>query len=614
MLQNVQRMLRGNMTNIKIFTTHNLNSDNFRISNDIFVPIGYNRDDFKDVPLDNKKYCELSTQYYAWKKVNADYYGFTHYRRFISFAETKFEPSDDWNVVICDYLNESTAKKFGLNNCDKIREEVEKYDVISIVPADLKKLKIKSVYEQYKLGQRLHIEDLDIMAEIVKEFYPDIFPSLESYMNGTEFYSCNMFIMKKDLFFEYSEFLFSVLAEFEKRKSVDGYSVEGKRTLGHLGERLFGIYYTYLKNQNKFKFSEKQMVIFAHTESPKALQPAFSKNNIGIVISSSEFYAPFASATIQSIIDCSNSENNYDLIILTKNMSIKCKNLFLRQIQGKANFSIRFFDVGSFFADYKLYESPTISIETYFRLVIPEILPDYDKVVYLDSDLIVKTDVAELYNEELGNNLLAGVVDVVNSGCVNGFDQKTADYYNIELKMKDSFSMINMGVAVMNCALFREKFTTQYLLEFALQGRFKFQDQDLLNIICEGKIKYLDPAWNFFADPVNSYRGWIAAFAPAHQYESYLNAKKNIKIVHYAGNEKPWKYDTCDYEYADEFWTVFIKTPFYGSFMFKHFTFSQTAVKEKISLFRRIANKLLPKGTRRREFVKKIYKLIKKRG
>lgn len=600
-------------SNIKIFTTHTLNTNNFKLENEIFTPIGYQAADFADIPLDNSKYCELCTQYYAWKNIDADYYGFTHYRRFISFSDNLKNSPDDWNIILEDYLNEDTVKKYGLDDCKKITDEVQKYDVISIVPANLKKLGISSVYDQYRLGQKLHQEDLSILDAIVKKLYPDIYPYYEQYMNGTDFYSCNIFIMQKTLFFAYSEFLFSVLKEFENRKSFDRYSVEGLRTPGHLGERLFGAYYTYLKAQNKYKTCDKSLVYFCYPASKTYLSPAFSDSDISIVLSSNESYAPFASAAIQSIIDNASKDKNYDIIVLNKNMSVSCKNMFYKQIINKPNFSIRFYDVGSFFSSYHLYESPTISFETYFRLVIPEILKDYQKVIYLDCDLIVKSDIAELYETNLEDNLIAGVIDIANSGVVNGYNQELYDYYTIDLKMKNPYKLINAGVLVINCEAFRNKYNTKYLLEFAQQGNFKFQDQDLLNIICEDKILYLGPEWNFFADPINSYRGWVETFAPAKLYKSYLSAKTNAKILHYAGNEKPWKYDTCDYEYADEFWTVFIKTPFYGAFMMKNSTRSNCDTPTnmpKKPLLRRLADKLLPYGTKRRAIVKKIYRKL----
>lgn len=561
--------------NVKIFTTHTVGKENYILQNDIFQPIrnNANLDKAHNMPGDNTgdnisskgtSYCELCTQYWAWKNVQADYYGFTHYRRFFSFAD-ELKPADDWSVILRNYLNDESIKEFKLDDVNHIRREVEKYDAIAIVPVDLKRVNIQSVYEQYKTGHKLHIEDIDLMMSIIKDKYPAYYPTAKRYMEGQTLYLCNMFIMRQDLFKQYSEWLFNILAEFDKQNDMTNYSAEGYRTPGHLGERLFGIFFTYLKEQNKYKLGERQIVMFKNTENHIVPTPCTVNNNIPIVMSANDKFAPFAAAAITSMIDYSSSANYYDIIMLVNNMSETVKQRLLTVVKNVCNFSLRFFDVGSIFSKYKLFERPNISIETYYRLAIPEYMSAYDKVLYLDGDIIVKHDVAELYNINIENNLLGGVIDVVNAGVVNGFDKDGETYNREKLQLKDIYSQINAGVILINCIEFRKSFTTKFLLNFAQAGNFRFQDQDALNVLCEGRIKYLDPAWNFFADPVDSYRGWIATFAPRELYKAYRDAAKNPKILHYAGNEKPWWFP--DAEWADDFWNVFMRTPFYNSFM-----------------------------------------------
>ena len=561
--------------NIKIFSTHTVGKESYIVKNDIFQPIRNNAalDKVKNIPGDNigdnisskgTSYCELCTQYWAWKNVEADYYGFCHYRRFFSFSDA-LQPTDDWSVVLRDYLNDGAVKEFRLDDVDHIRQQVEEYDAIAIVPVDLRKVQIESVYKQYKTGHKLHIEDIDLMMSIIEEKYPEYYPTAKRYMAGQTLYLCNMFIMRQNLFKQYSEWLFNILAEFDKRNDMVNYSLEGYRTPGHLGERLFGIFFTYLKEQNKYKLGERQLVMFAHPELQIPPSPAFVENNVPIVMSSSDFYAKFASATIRSIADHAAPENNYDVILLVNGMGETTKNRLRQVVKGLNNFSVRFFDVGHIFSNYCLYESATISVETYFRMVIPEYFKRYDKVVYLDSDIIAKTDIAELFNIDIGDNLLGGVIDVTNAGVINGFDKEAAKYHKDKLQLKNGYNYINAGVLQINCVAFRKEFTTKFLLDFVQAGNFKFQDQDALNVLCEGKIQYLDPAWNFFADPVDGYRGWIATYAPKELYKAYRDAAKNPKILHYAGNEKPWWFP--DVEWADDFWDVFMRTPFYNSFI-----------------------------------------------
>lgn len=566
--------------NVKIFSTHTVGKESYILKNEIFQPIrnNANLDKAHNMPGDNtgdnisskgSSYCELCTQYWAWKNVQADYYGFCHYRRFFSFAD-ELKPTDDWSVILRDYLNDESVKEFKLDDVNHIRHEVEKYDVIAIAPVDLKRVNIQSVYEQYKTGQKLHIEDIDLMMSIIENKYPAYYSAAKRYMEGQTLYLCNMFIMRQDLFKQYSEWLFNILAEFDKQNDMANYSVEGYRTPGHLGERLFGIFFTYLKEQNKYKLGERQLVMFAHPELQVSPSPTFSENNIPIIMSSSDFYAKFASATIRSIADYAGLENNYDIIVLVKDMGEITRNRLRQVVKGLNNFSLRFFDVGNIFSKYCLYESSTISVETYFRIIIPEYFKEYDKVVYLDSDIIVKTDIAEIFNIDIGDNLLGGVVDVVNAGVVNGFDKEGETYNREKLQLKDIYSQINAGVILINCIEFRKKFTTKFLLNFVQAGNFRFQDQDALNVLCEGRIQYLDPAWNFFADPVDGYRGWIATYAPKELYMAYRDAAKNPKILHYAGNEKPWWFP--DVEWSDDFWEVFMRTPFYNAFIRQRMT------------------------------------------
>lgn len=68
-------------------------------------------------------------------------------------------------------------------------------------------------------------------------------------------------------------------------------------------------------------------------------------------------------------------------------------------ITDKSNFSIRYLDPTPYIQGCSFYIRGHFSIETYFRLVLPELLPGYQKILYLDSDMVVQGDVAELYNE-----------------------------------------------------------------------------------------------------------------------------------------------------------------------------------------------------------------------
>lgn len=183
----------------------------------------------------NPSYCELTVQYYAWKNEEADYYGFCHYRRFFCFDKSIKKP-----YITLGKIKEKHKRLLG--NGDEIKELVKSYDVISPIGEDVG----CTVYEKYVNSSVSFKEDIDLFVRILKEKYPYLSPYADEYLNGREQYFCNMFIMKKELFFEYSETLFSVLEEFDRHKKVYG-DFQKDRTDGYLGERFFGIYLEYLE-------------------------------------------------------------------------------------------------------------------------------------------------------------------------------------------------------------------------------------------------------------------------------------------------------------------------------------------------------------------------------
>lgn len=248
-------------------------------------------------------------------------------------------------------------------------------------------------------------------------------------------------------------------------------------------------------------------------------------------------YIPFLAVAIQSLIDNSSNKNKYEIKILYTNVSEE--NMLKIKKYEKENVSIEFVNVNSQLEKVqdKLYTRNYFSNTTYFRLFIPELYPQYDKALYLDSDTTIVADVANLYNEEIEDNLIAGVPD----GAVQmvGIFQ---DYVEKVVGVVDYNNYFNAGVIVMNLQelrkyKFQEKFL--YLLE---KVRFEVaQDQDYLNRLCKGKVKLLDNSWNKM--PVMG------------------KDDKEVRIIHYNLGAKPWYFD--DVPYQEYFWKYAEKTEFY---------------------------------------------------
>lgn len=565
------------MGEIKIFTICHKNS--FIPSHPLLQPLQvgairgahldgmFHDDEGENISEKNPMYCELTGHYWVWKHIEAEYYGFYHYRRFLSFAEEELSHNDFQDVVL-NRADAATMKLLGYEN-ENLETLIKQYDVITSKPAKLKDLNrgFKCNADQYLAQPYEYKEDLEVLLEIIEEKYPEFLPLAKRYLYEIDYgYFCNMYIMKKNLFMDYSAWLFDILEEHEKRRDYTNYNVDGYRVSGYLGERLFGIYYLYLQEKG-CKTLEVQRTLFQDTEPEREYAPVGGEKSVPIVMAANDNYAPYAGTTMLSILEHGSADRFYDFLLLTHDISEKNRAFLQDMAAGFANASLRIVDPSRFFAGYDLFTRAHFSVETYYRLVLPQLLPQYDKVLYLDVDMIAQGDVAALYDTELGNNLLGAVVDVDTAGLYNGFDPGKKTYMDKELGLEDPYHYFQAGTLLLNLKAFRETFTMEHVLEVAASKNWQLLDQDILNVLCENRVKYLDMKWNVLYNYGDLRISKIFRLAPQWMYNAYMEARKAPMIIHYAGPDKPWKYPESDF--ADKFWNVARKTPYYEALLYR---------------------------------------------
>lgn len=183
----------------------------------------------------NKRFCELTAQYWVWKNIEADYYGFFHYRRYLV-------PNPKTKKI---YQLHSLPDEIFLDKCEFSQFEslIPNYDII--VPKS-ENMRIP-VARHYAEANFHHKKDLDLMKSILIRQQPQYQSAMEQYLMQTSCYFGNIFIMKKEVFQDYCEWLYPVLFHIEQEIDMTEYGVEEQRVLGYLGERLLGIYYTQRK-------------------------------------------------------------------------------------------------------------------------------------------------------------------------------------------------------------------------------------------------------------------------------------------------------------------------------------------------------------------------------
>lgn len=524
----------------------------------------------ENISAQNPKYCELTAQYWAWKNYdkigNPDYIGFMHYRRHFIFNEN-YEPEEKDNMhkygysaYVFENLSKNYFSKIYLDD-EHIRESVKNTDMIFVKKANMKRLHCKNGREDFiKNCPGSYAEDYDKCMDLIKKLYPEYIQEIKDLNNGPYRYFYNMFIMKREDFFEYSEFLFSILEEYKKEIDFTNYSRNGQRLLGYMGEFILTLF-AFKKSKDKDKHIKELYSSFViDTSEKKNLLPAFKSNNNVIAMSSSNEYVPYLSTCLQSLKEVANNNQNYDCIIFERSITDQNKKILKQQIE-QDNISLRFVNPTSLLKGYNLKFPRHYNLECYFRLTSPLILKNFEKVLFTDVDLLFKKDPSVVYNVNISDYPLGACQDFIMGAFLN-IPPSKADwrkYCKEELHLDNSYKYFNTGVMLINIKYFNKNNLSEKILKLVSKKQYRILEQDGLNAYFKTGIKYLETSWNF---PVaNFYYKTILNLMPAYCYEQYEKDSENPSIIHFAGTTKPWF--SLDLDYADLWWSYARKTPFY---------------------------------------------------
>jgi len=279
------------------------------------------------------------------------------------------------------------------------------------------------------------------------------------------------------------------------------------------------------------------------------------KKEIPVFFSTDDNYIPYLDIAVSSLI--ANASMEYDYKIIVINTGLMPENIAKVKANEKPGFTIDFVDISESLESIRSYFKDVyhFSIVTYYRLFIASLFPQYDKIVYLDCDLVVLGDISELYNVDLKDNILAAAPEQ--------YVRNTAEfrrYAEIALGV-DPDMYVNAGVLVINLAEFRKNRIESKFTHLATEFDFDLLDPDqaYLNYLCAGKIHVLPNGWN--KEPM----------------DLPCEGKKNI--VHYALYKKPWQYDdVIDGEY---FWNYAKVSPFYETILQNRANFGAVEKAEK---------------------------------
>ena len=252
-------------------------------------------------------------------------------------------------------------------------------------------------------------------------------------------------------------------------------------------------------------------------------------------------YLPYFAVMVQSIKNSRNVSREYCIHILSSD--ITHDDLVQMPYLGDDCFTVDLIDVNWFkdkVAEFEFGEFFTV--ECLYRLALLELLPDIDKILYLDSDLIVLSDVSQLFDVDLAQNYVAAVKDIGIAGMAGGYAPNEADRL-LKLGIDDFNSYFSSGVMVWDLKKTRSNFSLNQFVTWISENKPRYSDQDCLNYFFKHSVLFLDMKWNTLFDSEGVRVSDIASFAPAEMKKEYLRARKNPAIFHYAGPVKPWAED-----------------------------------------------------------------------
>lgn len=249
-------------------------------------------------------------------------------------------------------------------------------------------------------------------------------------------------------------------------------------------------------------------------------------NNIHIFFASdNNFVLPLYNA-LSSILRNANAQDNLNFYILDKDISENNKNK-IKNLKKVKPFNIEYIKINDdLFKDCPLLKiCGHISLQTYYRYIIPRVKPNLPKVLYLDCDILVKSSLSDLWNTDLKDTYCGAVQELYKDS-------------NIDARRLNVKTYFNAGVLLLNNKKMIEDNTTDELFRVTKDlyetGNLVYQDQDVLNVVFNDNITWMSPRFNYQQNMSGDSSEKI------YSQTELEDAKRNVVLVHYNSGIKPW--------------------------------------------------------------------------
>lgn len=264
---------------------------------------------------------------------------------------------------------------------------------------------------------------------------------------------------------------------------------------------------------------------------------------IPVVFGIDKSYVLQAFVVMASILN--NSQSQYHFFVLTKDeIESETNELYESLRNHYLNFSLSIRKIkNGILSNVKIY-NPHLAEATYYRLLIPELITEYEKCIYLDSDILVNGDLKELFSIDLDDNYLGGVKD-----CHLISKHETRHQKHLGIPSVENY--VNAGVLLMNLKKMRAESLVSVFLTQAEKENF-YEDQDVLNICCYSFIKILPVKYNLF----HFYKGTAikVLLDLSYKKEELMFDWEQPFILHLGAQFKPWS--NRKYKGSKNWWKI----------------------------------------------------------
>lgn len=521
----------------------------------------------------NTSYNELTAIYWAWKNYDKlgdpDFIGFCHYRRVPIFSQTAKRKSDSFTVDVHFDDLESLFKEINYSS-----ETIERLlnDNHCLAGSFIDKHSVKEQYKKVSSSGEHIYQDLLDVENIVEEIFPKYKRASQIYLNGKKQYFGNIFILRKDLFFEYCEFIFKVIDLFVSRHKLAERSQWLQRLF--VSERVTGIFIAYLRQQG-FKVLDLPVGFIVNTELPSPVEKFYkTKDSINLVFFVDNYGLSRLGVCLTSLMERVKNNRLYDIVVLFSEMKAEQVEHFLAKIDliRPESVSVRFYDINPWLEKLQLRKEKVFSF-AYSRFLTQEIFLNYEKVLCLGSDLIVCGDISQIYDLQRNESeYIAASLSVrgsfsyqQNVEVKKGIGWK--DYVNEKLGIKNDCVYFQTGVMLAYLEEMRKDNFNLYdvcVRELKKIEEPVYFEQDVLNAALSGHVKYFSVGWNLeWEIPIDfpSYKRVMSE----DLLREYTKGRKNPNIINYCSSKKPW--NEGDSPFASVWWKYARSSLFYQDFV-----------------------------------------------